>query len=147
MQLPLLNYQLQIKTQEGKPFVFDAIRKMWVLLTPEEHVRQRLICHFIQSLHYPAGLIAIEKALIVSGKRRRFDIVIYTRNTHQPWLLVECKAPEVAITDATLQQLLHYHNQLQCRYWMMSNGHQHFCADAGDVNAIKWLNELPTYDL
>lgn len=116
-------------------------------MTPEEHVRQRLICHFMEALNYPAGLIAIEKVLMIGGKRRRFDIVVYERNSHQPWLLVECKAPEVPITDATLQQLLQYHSQLQCRYWMMSNGHQHFCADAGDVYAIQWLTGLPAYEL
>jgi hypothetical protein len=72
---------------------------------------------------------------------------VYNRTTHQPWLLAECKAPEVPITDETLQQLLRYHSQLQCRYWMMSNGHQHFCADASDQEAIKWLESLPAYNL
>lgn len=147
MQLPLLDYPLNIQVREGRPDVWDPIRKSWVALTPEEHVRQRLICHFTQALHYPTGLIAVEKALLIHGKRLRFDLVVYERNTHQPWLLAECKAPEVTITDTTLQQLLRYHSQLQCSYWMMSNGHQHFCADARDPSAIQWMNELPAYDL
>jgi hypothetical protein len=147
MQLPLLDYSLHTRPEDGRMLVFDPIRKTWVALTPEEHVRQRLICHFITALSYPAGLIAVEKALLIGTKRLRFDLVVYNRTTHQPWLLAECKAPEVPITDETLQQLLHYHSQLQCRYWMMSNGHQHFCADASDQEAIKWLESLPAYNL
>ncbi len=126
--------------------VFDPIRKIWVTLTPEEHVRQLLLCYFIQQMHYPTGLIAVEKTIIISGKRRRFDMVVYERNSHQPWLLVECKAPEVPVSDATLQQLLHYHSQLQCSYWMLSNGHQHFCANAINPLSIQWMAELPAYN-
>ena len=146
LQLPLLDYALNTRTTEGRTQVFDPIRKAWILLTPEEHVRQLLLVHLTETLRYPASLIAIEKGLMIGTKKKRFDLVIYQRDTHQPWLLAECKAPDVALTDAALQQLLEYHNQLQCRYWLISNGHRHFCADAGNVSKIAWIDELPAYD-
>lgn len=93
-------------------------------------------------MQYPIGLIAVEKQLTLNNLRKRFDIVIYNRE-HQPWMLVECKAPEVPITDSVLQQLLQYHNNLQCSYWLVTNGHQTYCADACDVKDIKWLDKLP----
>lgn len=146
LQLPLLDYSLNTKTTEGRTQVFDPIRKAWIMLTPEEHVRQLLILHLTEKLQYPAPLIAIEKGLVLGTKKKRFDLAVYQRDTHQPWLLAECKAPDVPITNAALQQLLEYHNQLQCRYWLITNGHQHFCADAYNFNKIIWLDELPAYD-
>ena len=117
------------------------------MLTPEEHVRQLLLLHLVHFMKYPLALIAVEKKILINGKAKRFDIVIYERKQHRPWMLIECKSPEVTLTDAALYQLLDYHNQLQCQYWMVSNGVSHFCADANDSNAIKWLDELPAYEL
>ncbi len=146
MHLPLLDHPLKIKTEGGKPLVFDPVRKAWIVLTPEEHVRQRLISYLTEALHYPLPLMAVEKALLIGGKKLRFDLVVYRRDTHLPWLLAECKAPEIPVTESTLQQLLRYHSQLQCRYWVLTNGHQHYCADAAG-GTINWLESLPAYDL
>lgn len=137
--------QLRLRKEEGATQVYDPIRKKWLVLTPEEHVRQYLLQYFIDSLQYPTALIAVEKQITLGTLTKRFDIVVYNRD-HQPWLLVECKAPEVMITDATLNQLLQYHNTLQSRYWSLFNGHQLFCADASDINNINWLKELPAYN-
>lgn len=145
MNIDLTKMELRIKREEGKALVFDPIRKKWLVLTPEEHVRQYLIQYFIQQLQYPAGLIAIEKKILCGNITKRFDIVVYDR-THKPWLLVECKAPDVPITETTLNQLLNYQRTLQCGYWMVSNGHSNHCADARNINDIKWLDDLPTYD-
>jgi len=147
ISIPLLDYPISTKMVHGKAQVFDPIRRIWIFLTPEEHVRQCLIRYLTEALNYPSALMAVEKEVKLGNKRKRFDLVVYNRHTHTPWLLVECKAPEITLTNATLQQLLHYQNQLQCRYWMVSNGHQHFCADAADIHTIKWLKELPAYDL
>lgn len=146
MKLPLLDYSLNLKIVGGKSTVFDPVRKLWVVLTPEEHVRQLLICYFRDEMKYPTSLMAAEKALVVGQKKLRFDLVVYDRKTHQPWLLAECKAPDVAISEATLQQLLRYHHKLQCRYWFLTNGHQHYCANAANGRII-WLDALPAYDL
>ena len=141
--IPLLDYTL--RTQAGQ--VWDGIRKAWVALSPEEHVRQLLIQHLTTTMHYPAALMAVEKSVGVgNGLQQRFDLVVYDRHHHKPWLIAECKAPDVPITDATLHQLLRYHAALQCRYWLLSNGHQHFCADAGNPEKIEWLTALPAYE-
>jgi hypothetical protein len=137
--------ELQLRRHEGKTQVYDPIRRKWIILTPEEHVRQYLLQYLMQHLHYPPSLIAVEKQLTLGPLNKRFDIVVYNRE-HKPWLLAECKAPEVMITEATLNQLLQYHNTLQCRYWLLCNGHQVYCADAGNIAAIKWLEALPAYD-
>lgn len=147
LQLPLLDHQLNIQQRNGRASVFDPVRKRWVVLTPEEHVRQLLLLHLLEIHAYPLSLIAVEKGLMVGTRRKRFDLVVYGRHDHQPWLLAECKAPDVPLTESVLHQLLDYHNQLQGRYWLITNGHQHFCADAADAASINWLQALPAYDL
>jgi hypothetical protein len=137
---------LRMKQDTGRTLVFDPVRKKWLVLTPEEQVRQYLLAHFTGILQYPQSLIAVEKKIMVGAMSKRFDIVVYNR-MHQPWMLVECKAPDVPITQAALLQLLHYQRTIQCGYWMLSNGHQHFCADARNVTAISWLGSLPAYEL
>lgn len=147
LQLPLLDYKINTKVIDGKVRIWDPVRKKWFVLTPEEHVRQLLLHHLVQVQQYPIALISVEKKLVVENRNKRFDIVVYDRHTHLPWMLVECKSPEVLLTSATLHQLLDYHNKLQCRFWMVTNGHQHFCADARDIDNVSWINELPAYQL
>ncbi|XZF16637.1 type I restriction enzyme HsdR N-terminal domain-containing protein [Chitinophagaceae bacterium MMS25-I14] len=137
---------LKLKRDAGKIYVFDPLRKKWLVLTPEEQVRQYLLQYMIEVLQYPQGMIAVEKKIMVGAMTKRFDIVVYDRS-HQPWLLAECKAPEVLITEAALHQLLAYQRTTRCKYWVLSNGHQHFCADAADLQQIRWVGSLPSYEL
>jgi hypothetical protein len=146
IQLDISDIQLQLRDSDGKTQVFDPVRKRWLILTPEEHVRQYIIQVLTRKLNYPAALLSVEKQIEVNGMVKRFDVVVYNRE-HKPWMLVECKAPEVMIAEATLHQLLNYQRNIQCRYWLLTNGHQTFCADAQNVAEIKWLSELPAYDL
>jgi hypothetical protein len=139
------NIELQVRQEQGKTTVFDAIRKKWVALTPEEHVRQLLAGYLVHTLGYPVGMLAVEKQIRVAGLAKRFDIVAYDRQ-HQPWLLAECKAPDTPVSERTLQQLLTYHSVLQCRYWLLTNGIHTFCADACDTQRICWLDGLPPYE-
>lgn len=145
IQVDFSTIQLQLRKEEDKTQVYDPLRKKWVILTPEEHVRQYLLQYLTGTLQYPPSLIAVEKQITLGNLNKRFDIVVYNRE-HRPWLLAECKAPEVMITEITLNQLLQYHNSLQCDYWVLANGHQLFCADAKDKNNIVWLSELPAYN-
>jgi len=138
---------LRLKQEDGKVLVFDPVRKKWLVLTPEEQVRQYLLMHLTGVMQYPQNLIAVEKKIMVGAMAKRFDIVVYDRRTHNPWMLIECKAPDIPITQAALMQLLNYQRTIQCGYWMLSNGHQHFCADARNITAISWLPALPAYDL
>ncbi len=135
--------QLKLRQQNSGTGIYDPIRKKWLVLTPEEHVRQYMIGYLV-SLQYPAALMAVEKAIKVGDMTKRFDIVIYSRD-HKPWMLVECKAPEVDITEQTLHQLLNYQRTIQCPYWMLTNGRSTFCANATDVNSIRWMDSIPQY--
>jgi len=146
ISLDLSGLQLRLKQEDEKTLVFDPVRKKWVKLTPEEHVRQYLLQYMIQALHYPAALTAVERKITNGALTKRFDVVVYNRN-HQPWLLAECKEPEIPISEDTLFQLLHYHRNIPCRYWLLTNGHQMFCADAGDIGNIRWMDGLPLYEL
>jgi hypothetical protein len=136
---------LKLSQADGKTSVFDPVRKRWFILTPEEHVRQYILQYMLEVLKYPAALLSVEKAIMVGKMNKRFDIVVYNRE-HKPWMLVECKAPEVPVTEKTLHQLLNYQQTIQCRYWLLTNGHQTFCADAGGAD-ITWLLGLPVYDV
>lgn len=136
---------IKTRVQDGQPQVFDPIRKSWLVLTPEEHVRQMILQYLTEKMQYPKGLISVEKKIQTGNLSKRFDIVVYDRQ-HSPWMLIECKAPEVTITEKTLQQLLNYQRTMQCNYWVLTNGHQTFCADACDINHISWLNELPLFE-
>jgi len=143
--LDFSNLHIKLRQASERTQVFDPVRKKWVVLTPEEHVRQYLLQYMIQGMGYPQALIAVEKRIISGQLKRRFDIIVYNRE-HRPWMLVECKEPEVPVTDDTLFQLLAYQRTASCRYWTLSNGHQHFCADASDPSKIKWLEDLPPYN-
>jgi hypothetical protein len=145
IQVDFSNIVLRLRKEEGVTQVYDPIRKKWVILTPEEHIRQYLLQYLTSTLQYPASLVAVEKQITLGTLTKRFDVVVYNRE-HQPWLLAECKAAEVVINDATLNQLLQYHNTLQCQYWVLFNGHQLHCADASDTSNIQWLDKLPAYN-
>lgn len=138
--------QLKLQQTDGKTRVFDPVRRKWLILTPEEHVRQYMICYLTGVMQYPAALLAVEKTIMVGSLKKRFDIVVYNRE-HKPWMLVECKEPGVPVSEQTLHQLLNYQGPLQCSYWLLTNGHQTFCADACDKDNIRWLASLPAYGL
>lgn len=147
LQLPLIDQPLRTRTQDGSIQVWDEIRRRWVALTPEEHVRQRLLRFLVQKMGYPASLIAVERGLSVGHTTLRFDAVIFRRGSTTPWMLIECKAPSVPLTEETLHQLLHYHRSLSsCRYWLMSNGHDTRCAEQTPAGDCRWLDSLPAYE-
>lgn len=145
ISLDFSNCVLRLRKDGDKTTIFDPVRKKWLVLTPEEHVRQYMLAYMVHDLNYPVSLIAVEKAIRVGSMTKRFDIVVYGRD-HMPWMLVECKAPEVMISEATLHQLLNYQRTVQCNYWVLTNGHQVFCADACNVQDIKWLLSFPAYN-
>ena len=144
ISLDLSNIHLKLRPAGDKVSVFDPIRKKWIFLTPEEHVRQYIIHYLTDIMQYPAPLMAVEKNIKVGTLSKRFDIVVYNRD-HKPWMLVECKAPEIPVSESTLRQLLNYQSTVQSSYWLLTNGHQTFCADASNIDQIKWMNSLPQY--
>jgi hypothetical protein len=115
--------QFNVKKEGEKNYLFCLIRKQWLLLTEEEWVRQNFINYLISALHYPASLIAVEKELLLNGLKKRFDILVYNTR-HEPWLLVECKAPHVALSEDVLQQVLRYNISIPVTYLVITNGQQ-----------------------
>jgi len=118
------------KNENGKVFIFDNIRKSWLLLTEEEWVRQNFVSYLSQHLKYPTTLIALEKEILLNGLKKRFDILVYNRN-HKPWMLVECKAPAVRLNEDVLQQVLRYNITVPVEYIVLTNGE----------NTIGWKKE------
>jgi hypothetical protein len=113
----------KLKKEEGQHFLFDAIRKSWILLTEEEWVRQNFVSYLVEVLHYPASMIAVEKEIILNGLKKRFDLLVYDK-AHQPWILIECKAPDIPLDNAVLEQLLRYHMTVPVPYLVITNGKQ-----------------------
>jgi hypothetical protein len=111
----------RIKKEEGRELLFDRLRKKWVVLTPEEWVRQNFIRYLTETLAYPLSLIAVEKEFRLGELKKRFDILVYN-NQHEPWMMVECKAMDIELNESVLQQLLRYHISLPVEYLVITNG-------------------------
>lgn len=110
-----------IKEEGGKELIFCAVRKRWMQITPEEWVRQNFILYLTDVLQYPVSLIAVEKQLYLGELKKRFDIVVFDK-TAQPFLIVECKEMNVALSETVLQQALRYNINLQAKYVVITNG-------------------------
>lgn len=114
-------YQPKIKKEAGREMIFDEIRKRWVVLTPEEWVRQNFLQHLTSVKNYPASLIAVEKEIKLGELKKRFDIVVYDKST-KPWMIVECKEMNVSLDRSVLEQVLRYNLSLQVPYLVITNG-------------------------
>lgn len=114
-------YQYKIKTENNREFIFDAIRKQWVMLTSEEWVRQNFLQYLLQVKKFPGSLIAVEKEIRLGELIKRCDIVIYDRNA-TPLLMTECKAMEIEINASAAEQILRYNISLPVRYLVITNG-------------------------
>ena len=113
--------QFRTKEHEGRTYIFDNIRKTWLLLTPEEWVRQNFVQYLVLVKQYPVSLIALEKEVMVNEMKKRFDILVYDKQ-HQPWMLVECKAENIILNQPVLEQVLRYNITLPVPYLVITNG-------------------------
>ena len=107
--------------------VFDALRRKWLALTPEEWVRQHVVGFLIHEKKVPAGLISLEKALRLNDLKKRYDVVVFD-HTLKPWLIVECKSPSLPVSPAVLAQVAVYNSTLKAAYICITNGLVHLCA-------------------
>ena len=126
--------------KDDKEFIFDPIRKKYIVLTPEEWVRQQLIEHFISDLNYPAALISVEKQIKVGSQLKRYDILVYQNDC--PWLIIECKQEDIVLSKKSLLQLEAYSTSLQVNYIAISNGKEIHCYD---IKNKCWMNQFPAY--
>ncbi|WP_321345723.1 type I restriction enzyme HsdR N-terminal domain-containing protein [uncultured Draconibacterium sp.] len=144
-KLNLPEYPFRTKAENTKTLIFDSIRKKFVVLTPEEWVRQNFIQYLIQEKNYPQNLMAVEKQVKVNQQQRRFDLLIYRRNG-SPYLIAEFKAPSVKITQNAFDQVVRYNMALRVERVVVSNGMQHFACEIDyEKNSYSFLKEIPVF--
>lgn len=145
IELDLQRYQeqLAIKKQAGKTLIFDPVRKSWLVLLPEELVRQLILQFLMQELGYKKSHFRTESGLTVNEQRRRTDILAYDQAV-RPYLLVECKAPQIKIDERSFWQSVHYNRKLQAPYLVVTNGIRTFCCKMDYVQeAGSFLADIP----
>ncbi|GGG08535.1 restriction endonuclease subunit R [Dokdonia pacifica] len=138
-------YDFRLKNSENKSYIFDPIRKKFILLTPEEWVRQHVLQFLIKTKGYPASLINVEKEIKIYDTKKRYDIVIFNSDG-SIFLIVECKRPKVAITQAVFDQIARYNLKLKASLLMVTNGlHHYYCAMDFEQERYHFLKEIPNY--
>ncbi len=144
-QLQFPTYSFRFKNSENKVAIFDEIRKKFIIITPEEWVRQHVVQFLLQNKKYPKSLINVEKLLKINDLKKRYDVVVYNPDG-SIFILVECKAPEIKISQHTFDQIARYNMTLKAEYLMVTNGLNHyFCKMDYEKEQYDFLSELPDY--
>jgi predicted type IV restriction endonuclease len=139
-------YSFRFKNSENKVSIFDEIRKKFIILTPEEWVRQHVVQFLLDEKKYPKSLINVEKVLKVNGLRKRYDIVVFNPDG-SIFILIECKAPEIKIAQATFDQIARYNMTMKAEFLMVTNGLNHyFCQMDYENEKYSFLENLPNYN-
>ena len=145
VQLNLPKYAFKIKNKENKLYIFDIIRKKYVVLTPEEWVRQHFIHYLITDKKYPKSILAIEKQLKYNGLIKRTDILVFDK-LGQPDIIVECKSPNIKISQDAFDQIARYNLNLNANFLVVTNGLQHFYCKLDHQNKqYVFLDSLARY--
>lgn len=145
VKLNLPAVDLRIKEENGETKVFDPLREKWVILTPEEWVRQHFTAWLQNEYHYPASLMANEIGIDVNGCKKRCDTVVF-HSDGTPDIIVEYKAPDVAITQKVFDQIARYNMALHADYLVVSNGLNHYCCKMDyRNNTYNFIPKLPDY--
>ncbi len=135
----------KIKKEKGKVWIFDGIRKKYVVLTPEEWVRQHFVQHLIQNLHYPRSLFRVESSLTYNKLQKRSDILIRDREG-KPWMLVECKSASIKLTQKAFNQIAVYNMTIGATYLAVTNGMVHYCWRAPEWGKeVVFLDKFPEF--
>ncbi|MBL0739614.1 type I restriction enzyme HsdR N-terminal domain-containing protein [Chryseolinea lacunae] len=146
VQLNLPSFEYVLKQEEGKVLILDIIRKKYLMLTPEEWVRQHFLNYLIQNLRYPRSLIKVEGGLQFNKLQKRSDIVVFNRQGN-PWMVIECKAPDLTLSQNTIRQASVYNHTLRAQYVVITNGLQHICCVTDWTNnTTQVLAEMPAYE-
>lgn len=144
-ELNFPKFSFRFKNSENKVSIFDTIRKKFVILQPEEWVRQHCVHYLITEKGYPKSLINIEKELKVNQLKKRYDIVIYNTDG-SIHLIVECKAPKIEIKQDTFDQIARYNLELNATYLMVTNGINHYyCQMDFENEKYNFLKDIPGF--
>ncbi len=145
-QLNFPRFEFKLRNLNNRQEIFDILRHKYVSLTPEEWVRQHLISYLILIKGYPASVIGVEKQLLLNKMIKRFDLVVFKRNG-SPFVLVECKAPGVEITEKTFDQAARYNMLLQAEYFLITNGLEHYsCRIDYENKQYVFIQDIPHFD-
>ncbi len=144
LNFPKFDYRF--KSTENKVSIFDIIRKKFVILQPEEWVRQHCVHYLITQRNYPKSLINVEKELTINGLKKRYDIVVFNPDG-SIFLMVECKAPKITINQATFDQIARYNLKINALYLMVTNGINHYyCQMDFEKEQYTFLQDIPSYN-
>jgi hypothetical protein len=144
-QLNLPPFDYKIREINGKAAIFDNLRKKFIILTPEEWVRQHFVNLLITQYKYPKSLIKLESGLKYNRLQKRSDIVVYDRSGNI-FLLVECKSADIKISQNTFEQVARYSLSLKAQHIAITNGLQNFCCSVNHEEAgYQYLNDLPLF--
>lgn len=144
--LNLPSFDVKVKKSSGKVFIFDSVRKKYVVLTPEEWVRQHVINYLIQHRFYPKSLFRIEGSLTYNTLQKRSDILVYDRKG-KPWMLVECKSAALKLSQRAFNQAAIYNMTIGAKYVAVSNGMVHYCCLAPKHGVDpEFLEEFPEFE-
>ncbi|MBK6266110.1 type I restriction enzyme HsdR N-terminal domain-containing protein [Marivirga sp. S37H4] len=142
-RLNLPPYEPDLQKLDGKIHIFDPIRKKYLVLSPEEWVRQHFLNFLVHHKGYSASLISMETGLKYHERQKRTDLIAYGPNM-VPLLLVECKAPEIKITQKSFAQISSYFSKVKAKYMLLTNGKEHFCFRP-DEKELKFEASIPDY--
>ncbi|NJB70050.1 hypothetical protein GGR42_000512 [Saonia flava] len=138
-------YDFRFKNSENKVQIFDVIRKKFVVLQPEEWVRQHVVHSLIDDKKYPKSLINVEKQLKINNLTKRYDVVVYNPDG-SIHVLVECKAPKIKISQTTFDQIARYNMQLRANYLIVTNGLEHYyCKMDSEEEKYTFLSQIPDF--
>ncbi|WP_299536946.1 type I restriction enzyme HsdR N-terminal domain-containing protein [Ulvibacterium sp.] len=144
-KLSFPTYDFRFKSRENKICIFDEIRKKFVVLLPEEWVRQHVVQYLMLQKGYPKSLINVEKQLTINSIKKRYDVVAFKKDG-SIHTLVECKAPNVKITQHTFDQIARYNMKLNADYLMVTNGMEHFyCKMDYEAEKYHFLEHIPDF--
>jgi hypothetical protein len=146
VSLNLPSYDFSLKRDGDKVLILDILRKKYLLLTPEEWVRQHFVHYLVHDLGYPKSLIKIEGGLKFNSLSKRSDIVVFSREG-SPWMLVECKAPDVKLRQSTIEQAATYNHTLRAQFLVITNGMTHICCEVDwSKGTTEQRQSLPSFE-
>ena len=137
-------FDIKLKKQEGKIYVFDIVRKKYIFLTPEEWVRQHCIHFLINELNYPKSVFSVERGHKINSRIKRSDLIIYDRDG-KPFVLIEFKSTDIPINQAVMEQISTYNQTINAPFMVVTNGLEMLCAEISG-NEILYSVEFPGYE-
>ena len=145
MELNLPSFDIRLQRDDEGVKIFDRLRKKFIILTPEEWVRQHFVNYLINHKGFPESLMANEIGITLNGTRRRCDTVVFDKHG-SPMVIVEYKASPIVISQSTFDQIVRYNMVLHARYLIVSNGMNHYCCRIDyDNMSYDFLKEVPDY--